>query len=107
MLGRAHAVCARDLHASPPDVDVVFRDGVAVEHIDTVTERALVLQVLDRPGPCSRAELEVTLSGVEPLAIGVALEALEAEGVLYIAGEQVQASRCVRHLDRLLGLIAI
>ncbi len=109
ILGRVLAACARALHAagvSPPDVDAIFRDGVVVEHTDTVIERALVLQVLDRPGPCSRAELEVVLSDVEPLAIGHALEALEAEGVLYAAGEQVWACRYVRHLDEL-GLIGV
>jgi hypothetical protein len=109
ILGRVLAACARGLHAagvSPPDVDAMFRGRFAVEHTDTVTERALVLRVLDRPGPCSRAELEVALGDVEPLAISDALRALEAEGVLYAAGEQVWAYRCVRHLDEL-GLIGV
>jgi hypothetical protein len=102
MLGRVLAACARALHAagvSPPDIDAMFRGRVAVEHTDTVIERLLVLQVLERPGPRSRAELEVTLGDVEPLAISDALTALEAEGVLYTGGEQVWASRCVRYLD--------
>lgn len=109
ILRRVLAACARGLHAtgvSPPDVDVMFRGGVTVEHTDTVIERALVLQVLDRPGPCSRAELEVALGDVEPLAINDALRALEAEGILYAADEQVSACRCVRHLDEL-GLIGV
>lgn len=109
ILGRLLAACARALNVagvSPPDVDAMFRGGVAVEHRDAVTERLLVLQVLERPGPRSRAELEVALSDVEPSAIGDALEALEAEDILYTAGEQVWACRCVRHLEQL-GLIAI
>jgi hypothetical protein len=46
------------------------------------------------------------LGDVEPLVIGGALEALEAEGVLCVSREQVWASRRVHHLDKL-GLIAI
>jgi hypothetical protein len=109
ILDRVLAACTRALHAagvSPPDVHAIFRGGVAVEHRDTVTERLLVLQILERPGPCSRAQLEVALGDVEPLAISNALEALEAEDILYTAGEQVWACRCVRHLEQL-GLIAI
>ena len=109
ILGRVLAACARALHAagvSPPDVDVMFRGGITVEHTDTVTERSLVLQVLDRPGPCSRAELEVALGDVEPLASSDALRGLEAEGVLYTGGEQVWASRCARYLDEL-GFIGV
>jgi hypothetical protein len=64
MLGRVLAACARALHAagvSPPDIDAMFRGGVRVEHRDAVIERLLVLQVLERPGSRSRAELEVAL----------------------------------------------
>jgi DNA-binding transcriptional ArsR family regulator len=69
-------------------------------------ERPLVLQVLEGREPRLRSELETALGDVEPSAIGDALEALEAEGVLCISREQVWASRCIRHLDKL-GLIAI
>jgi DNA-binding HxlR family transcriptional regulator len=70
------------------------------------TERLLVLQVLEEREPCLRSELEIALGDVEPLAISDALQALEAEGVVCGSGEQVRASRCARHLDKL-GLIAI
>jgi hypothetical protein len=109
ILGRVLAACARALHAagvSPPDVDVMFQGGITVEHTDTLTERALVLQVLDRPGSRSRAELDVVLSDVEPLAVSDALTALEAEGVIFTCGELAWASQCVRHLDKL-GFISV
>jgi hypothetical protein len=76
------------------------------KHTDTGTERVVLLQVLERPEACSRTELEVALSDVEPSVIGTALDALVVEGVLYVDREQLRASRCVRHLDRL-GLIAV
>jgi hypothetical protein len=76
------------------------------KHTDTGTERVVLLQVLERPEACSRAELEVALDDVAPSAIGTALDALAVEGVLYVGREQVRASRCVRHVDRL-GLIAV
>lgn len=66
----------------------------------------LVLQVLDRQGPRSRAKLETALGDVQPLAISDALTALEADGVLYTGGEQVWASRCARYLDEL-GFIGV
>jgi hypothetical protein len=109
MLGLVLAACARALHAagvSPQNVDAMFRGVVTIEHRDTVIERLLVLQVLERPGPRSRAELEVVLSDVEPLTISHALRGLEAEGVLYTGGEQVWASRCARYLDEL-GFIGV
>jgi hypothetical protein len=109
VLGRVLVACARVLHAagvSREDFDVIVHDGVTIEHPDTFTERLLVLQILDSPGPCSRAELESELSDIAPLTIGHALEALEAEDVLRIAGEQVWACRSARHLDDL-ELIAI
>jgi DNA-binding HxlR family transcriptional regulator len=89
----------------PPGV-AIRKETDMTKHTDTGTKRALVLQVLERPGPCSRAELEVALGDVEPLAISDALRALEAEGVVSLGGEQVWASRCVRHLDEM-GLIAL
>lgn len=80
-------------------------EGTAA-HPDIITERLLVLQILEQQEPRSHAELEIALSDIKPLAICAALYALEAEGVLYVSREQVSASSCVRHLDRL-GLIAI
>jgi hypothetical protein len=109
VIGRVLAACARALPAvgvSRQDIDAVLHDGVAIEHPDTFTERLLVLQILDSPGPRSRAELEIELSDIAPLTIGHALEALEAEDVLRIAGEHVWACRSARHLDDL-GFIAI
>lgn len=109
MLGCTVAACARGLLAagvSPPDIDALLRGGVAVEHSDIVTERLLVLQVLDGPGSRSRSELEVALSDVEPLSVCDALTALEGEGVLYAVGEQIWVSRCARHLDEL-GIIVV
>ncbi len=89
----------------PPGV-AIRKETDMTKHTDTRTERLVLLQVLERPGACSRAELEVALSDVQPSAISAALDALEAEGVLYVSREQVRASRCVRHVDRL-GLIAV
>jgi hypothetical protein len=109
VLGRVLAACVRDLHAagvSRQDIDAPLHGRVTIEHPDTFTERLLVLQILDSPGPCSRAELESELSDIAPLTIGHALEALEAEDVLRIAGEHVWACRSARHLDDL-GFIAI
>jgi hypothetical protein len=108
-LGRAIAASVRGLLAtgvSPTDINAMFRGRVAMEHADTVTEHLLVLQVLEHPGARSRAELEIALGDIEPLAISDALTALEAEDVIFTCGEQVWASRCVRHLDQL-GLIAL
>lgn len=109
VLGRVLAACARALHVagvSRQDIDALLHGGVTIEHPDTFTERLLVLQILDLPRPCSRAELEIELSDIAPLAIGNALEALEAEDVLRIAGEHVWACRSTQHLDDL-ELIAI
>jgi hypothetical protein len=108
-LGHAVMMCARrllDAGLSVPDIALTFMSEVSVEHPDTTTERLLILQTLQRPGPRSRTELEIALSDIEPLAISDALDALEAEGILYIAREQVWASGCVKHLDKL-GLITI
>ena len=77
-----------------------------VEHPDTVTERLIAVQVLEIREPRSRSEIEIALGDIEPMAIGDAIDALEAEGVLHVDREQLSASRCVRHLDRL-GLIAL
>lgn len=109
MLGRAAGVCAQrllDAGVSPPEIAAMFEGVDAFEHTDLLTERLLVLQILEQPGPRSHRELQDALSDVEPSAISDALEALEAEDALYIGAEQVWASRLVRHLDRL-GLIAI
>lgn len=109
ILDRTLASCVRRLDvadANPPDIDALLQGERTVEHADTATERLLVLQVLERPGPRSRAELEIALSDIKPLAICEALRALEAEGVLYTLGEQVLASGCAQHLDRL-GFISL
>lgn len=109
VVGRVLGACARAFRAagvSRRDSDVMLHEGVTVEHPDTFTEHLLVLQILDSPEPRSRAELEIELSDIAPLTIGHALEALEAEDVLRIAGEHVWACRSTRHLDDL-GFIAI
>ena len=85
---------------------MLFSGGDTVEHRDTVTERLLVLQILQVSGPRSHAELQDALSDVEPSVIRDALEELEFEDILYIGHEQVWASSCVRHLDKL-DLIAL
>ena len=108
-LGRAIAASARGLLAagmSPKDINATLLNSVAVEHPDLAIERLLVLQVLERPGLRSRCELEIALGDVEPFTASDALSALEAEGVLHTSGEQVWASRCVRHLDTL-GFISV
>ena len=46
------------------------------------------------------------MSDIEPLAIGDALSSLAAEGVVILAGEMVEASRCARCIDGI-GLIGI
>jgi hypothetical protein len=75
---------------------------------DARVEKITLLQVLrdDHTGWFSRAELEVALSGVEPLAISDALVHLHAEGVVHLDGERVWASRRARHMDTL-GVVAI
>jgi hypothetical protein len=109
ILGRAVAACARRLlnaGVSIPDIARAFLSEDTVEHPDAITERLLVLQILEKQDPRSHAELEIALGHIKPLAIRAALYALEAEGVLYMGHERVWASGCVRHLDNL-GLVAI
>jgi hypothetical protein len=109
MLGCAVAACARRLlnaGVSIPDIALMFLSEGTAEHPDIVTERLLVLQILDQREPQSHAELENALGHIKPLVIRAALYALEAEGVLYVGHELVWASGCTRHLDNL-GLIAI
>ncbi len=109
MLGRAVAACARrllDAGVSIPDIALMFLSEGTVEHPDIITERLLVLQILEQQEPRSHAELENALGDIKPLAIRAALYALEAEGVLYVGHKRVWASGCVRHLDNL-GLVAI
>lgn len=109
-LGGAIMTSMRGLLAagvSPMDINTMFRGSRPDEHADTGTERLLVLQVLEHPQQrCSRAELEVALSDIEPIAISDALCCLEAEDVLFVCGEQVWTSPCVRHLDTL-GFISV
>ncbi len=109
MLGRAVDACiGRLLEAGvdAPAIAVLFSGEDTVEHRDTVTERLLVLQILQVSGPRSHAELQDALSDVAPSVIRDALEELEFEDILYIGREQVWASSCVRHLDKL-DLIAL
>jgi DNA-binding HxlR family transcriptional regulator len=69
----------------------------------TLAQRAIVLQTLrdDHDEKWTRAELEQEASDIEPLTVSEALMTLEAEGVLILEGEHVEASRCARHLDEL------
>jgi hypothetical protein len=66
-------------------------------------ERAIVLQVLrdDHPERWTRAELEAEVSDFDPLTVNEALTRLEAEGVVILDGENVEASRCARRMDAL------
>jgi hypothetical protein len=75
---------------------------------DEIAERAIVLQVLrdDHDGRWTRAELEREIYDIEPAAIREALERLCGEGVVYISGQLVWASRCALHLDQL-GMVSI
>ena len=94
--------CLLAAGVSPMDINAIFRGSLPDGHPDTATERLLVLQILEQPQQRrSRAELEVALSDIEPLAISNALSCLEAEDVVFACGEQVWASPCVRHLDKL------
>jgi hypothetical protein len=108
-LARAIRASGRSLIAagvSPIDINATLLNSVGVEHPDLAIERLLVLQALERPGLHSRCELEIALGDVEPVRTSDAFSALEAEGVLHTSGEQVWASRCVRHLDTL-GFISV
>jgi DNA-binding HxlR family transcriptional regulator len=71
-------------------------------------QHLIVLLVLsdDHDERWSRAELKAELDDPEPQVISNALEHLEGAGVVHLDGEQVWASRCVRHLDAL-GSIGI
>jgi hypothetical protein len=71
-------------------------------------QRAIILQLLrdDRPCRWSRAELARELSHLPASAIGKALVALHAEGVVERAGADVWPSRPTRRLDEL-ALIAV
>jgi len=83
-----------------------------------IIQRSVVLEVLgddrddrgdlgeDRAERRLRAELERELFDVEPAALGAALERLRDGGVVHISGEDVWASKCARHLNRL-GMIAV
>ncbi len=66
-------------------------------------ERAIVLQVLrdDHPERWTRAELEAEVFDFDPLTVNEALTRLEAEGVVILDGENVEASRCARRMDAL------
>ena len=66
-------------------------------------ERAIVLQVLrdDHPERWTRAELEAEVFDFAPLVVNEALVRLEAEGVVILNGEKVEASRCARRTDAL------
>jgi hypothetical protein len=68
-----------------------------------IAQRAIVMQLLrdDRPERWSRAELEREVSNIKPLDISDALAQLNAEGVVVLKGEQLQASGCARYLDAL------
>jgi hypothetical protein len=71
-------------------------------------ERAIVLQVLrdDHPERWTRAELEAEIFDFPPVIVNEALVRLEAEGVVILDGENVEASRCARRMDAL-ELVAI
>lgn len=75
---------------------------------DRRVQRAIVSQTLsdDHDERWSRAELETELNHSDPTVIDDALNCLESEGVIEIAGETVQASRAAKHLD-VLELIAL
>jgi hypothetical protein len=66
-------------------------------------ERAIVLQVLrdDHPERWTRAELEAEIFDFPPVIVNEALVRLEAEGVVILDRENVEASRCARRMDAL------
>jgi hypothetical protein len=66
-------------------------------------ERAIVLQALrdDHPERWTRAELEAEIFDFPPVIVDEALVRLEAEGVVILDGENVEASRCARRMDAL------
>jgi hypothetical protein len=71
------------------------------------TERGVVLQVLraDHADRWSRAEPERELHGVEPSAIGDALEQRKTGAVVHLKGEQVRASKWAQYLNAL-GMVS-
>jgi len=76
------------------------------EHTDTWTERLLVLHVLDRQEPVSRAEITEALDHIGPATIDAALNSLQTHGVVLVEIERISASSCTRHLDEL-GVICV
>ncbi len=68
-----------------------------------IAERGITLQLLrnDHPQRWERVDLEHEIEDIEPLTISDALAALEAEGVVILDGEHVEASPCARRLDTL------
>lgn len=74
--------------------------------VDTAAvERAVVVQLFDRPGAMTRDELHAAIAH-PAAAIDAAVEALEGVGVLRTSNGDVRASDAVRCLDRL-GLICV
>jgi hypothetical protein len=71
-------------------------------------ERLIVLLILDdeHPEAWTHAEIDTALGKISPLEISVALTHLDAEGVVTLDEEQIEASRCAWHLVRL-ELIAV
>jgi hypothetical protein len=77
MLGRAVDACVGRLLVAgvdSPAIAVLFSGDETFEHPDTATERLLVLQLLEQPGPRSHAELQDALSDIAPGVIYAALE---------------------------------
>jgi hypothetical protein len=68
-----------------------------------MAQRAIVLQVLrdDHPERWTRAELRGEVSDMTATTVRAALAKLQAEGVVVVDSEDVRASRCARHLDKL------
>jgi hypothetical protein len=71
-------------------------------------QRSILMQLLrdDHPQPWTRAEIQTALDDLPAQAISDALARLEAEAVVVLDGEQVQASRAARYIDAL-GLICV
>ncbi len=75
---------------------------------DRRLERTVVLQILrdDHDVVWSVGELEHELAGPDPVAIGEALDRLDADGVLELSGATIRGSRAAWRLSEL-ELIAV
>jgi DNA-binding HxlR family transcriptional regulator len=64
-------------------------------------QRVIVLRVLEHPDGLPLAALYTELDDLDQNTLTDAMASLQAEGVVVVDDERVQASRCARRLDTL------